>query len=51
MNLFNIGGEGQLYFGAIGASGAGLLLAGPVDAGADRRDDRRRASRPGPPGR
>jgi len=28
MNLFNIGGEGQLYFGAIGSSGAGLLLAG-----------------------
>jgi simple sugar transport system permease protein len=28
MNLFNIGGEGQLYFGAIGASAAGLLLAG-----------------------
>ena len=28
MNLFNIGGEGQLYFGAIAASAAGLLLAG-----------------------
>ncbi len=28
MNLFNIGAEGQLYFGAIAASGAGLLLAG-----------------------
>jgi len=28
MNLFNIGGEGQLYFGTIGASAAGLLLAG-----------------------
>src|SRR3954454_17834128 len=28
MNLFNIGGEGQLYFGAIGASAAGLLLSG-----------------------
>src|SRR4051812_31208586 len=28
MNLFNIGGEGQLYFGAIGASAAGLLLGG-----------------------
>lgn len=28
MNLFNIGGEGQLYFGAIGSSAAGLLLAG-----------------------
>ena len=23
MNLFNIGGEGQLYFGAIGAVGGG----------------------------
>ena len=28
MNLFNIGGEGQLYFGTIGASAAGVLLAG-----------------------
>jgi simple sugar transport system permease protein len=28
MNLFNIGGEGQLYFGAIGSSAAALLLAG-----------------------
>jgi ABC-type uncharacterized transport system permease subunit len=28
MNLFNIGGEGQLYFGAIAATAAGLLLAG-----------------------
>jgi ABC-type uncharacterized transport system permease subunit len=28
MRLFNIGGEGQLYFGAIGAAGAALLLAG-----------------------
>jgi simple sugar transport system permease protein len=28
MNLFNIGGEGQLYFGAIGAQGVGLLLGG-----------------------
>ncbi len=28
MNLFNIGGEGQLYFGAIGSSAAGLLLVG-----------------------
>ena len=27
MNLFNIGGEGQLYFGAIAASAAGLLLS------------------------
>lgn len=26
MNLFNIGGEGQLYFGAIGASAAGIYL-------------------------
>ena len=28
MNLFNIGGEGQLYFGAIAATAAGLLLSG-----------------------
>ena len=28
MQLFNIGAEGQLYFGAIGAAGIGLLLAG-----------------------
>jgi simple sugar transport system permease protein len=28
MRLFNIGAEGQLYFGAIGAAGVGLLLAG-----------------------
>ena len=28
MRLFNIGAEGQLYFGAIGAAGMGLLLAG-----------------------
>jgi len=28
MRLFNIGAEGQLYFGSIGAAGAGLLLAG-----------------------
>ncbi len=28
MRLFNIGAEGQLYFGAIGASGMALLLAG-----------------------
>jgi simple sugar transport system permease protein len=28
MRLFNIGGEGQLYFGAIGAAGIALLLAG-----------------------
>ncbi len=28
MRLWNIGGEGQLYFGAIGASGAGIALAG-----------------------
>src|SRR5262249_58749520 len=26
MRLWNIGGEGQLYWGAIGASGAGLLF-------------------------
>jgi ABC-type uncharacterized transport system permease subunit len=28
MQLFNIGGEGQLYFGAIGAAGAALLVGG-----------------------
>ena len=28
MRLFNIGAEGQLYFGAIGASGMAILLAG-----------------------
>ena len=28
MRLFNIGGEGQLYFGAIGAAGIALVLAG-----------------------
>lgn len=28
MRLFNIGGEGQLYFGAIGAAGVALLLSG-----------------------
>ncbi len=28
MQAWNIGGEGQLYFGAIGASGIGLLLGG-----------------------
>src|SRR4029077_13008889 len=28
INLFNIGGEGQLYFGAIAATAAGLLLSG-----------------------
>src|SRR5436190_12017785 len=28
MRLFNIGAGGQLYFGAIGAAGMGLLLAG-----------------------
>ena len=28
MRLWNIGGEGQLYLGAIGASGAGIALSG-----------------------
>ena len=28
MSLWNVGAEGQLYFGAIGASGIGLWLAG-----------------------
>ncbi len=28
MNLFNIGGEGQLYFGVVGATGAALALGG-----------------------
>ena len=32
MRLFNIGGEGQLYFGAIGAGAAALLLAGQPSA-------------------
>ena len=32
MRLFNIGGEGQLYFGAIGAAGIALLLAGQSTA-------------------
>jgi simple sugar transport system permease protein len=32
MNLFNIGGEGQLYTGAILAAGAALLLAGSPGA-------------------
>ncbi len=32
MRLFNIGGEGQLYFGAIGAAAAALLLAGQSSA-------------------
>lgn len=38
MQAWNIGGEGQLYFGAIGASGIGLLLGahvpGPVSIAA-----------------
>jgi general nucleoside transport system permease protein len=32
MRLFNIGGEGQLYLGAIGAAGVGLLLGGQSTA-------------------
>ena len=32
MRLFNIGGEGQLYFGAIGAAGIALLLHGQSTA-------------------
>ena len=28
MHVWNIGGEGQLYMGAVGASGVGLLLGG-----------------------
>ena len=42
MRLFNIGAEGQLYFGAIGAAGDGAAARGPVDDRADRRDGRRR---------
>ena len=38
MQLFNIGGEGQLYFGAIGAVGIALLLAGQSGV---RRSSRR----------
>ena len=37
MRLFNIGAEGQLYFGAIGAAGHGAAPRRAVDAGADRR--------------
>jgi simple sugar transport system permease protein len=32
MQLFNIGGEGQLYLGAVGAAGAALVLAGAPSA-------------------
>jgi len=32
MQLFNIGGEGQLYLGAVGAAGMALLLAGAPGA-------------------
>ena len=32
MQLFNIGGEGQLYFGAIGAAAAGIALSGAPTA-------------------
>ena len=32
MRLFNIGAEGQLYFGAIGAAGIALLARRPVTA-------------------
>jgi simple sugar transport system permease protein len=32
MKLFNIGGEGQLYFGAIGAAGIALVLSGQSTA-------------------
>jgi general nucleoside transport system permease protein len=32
MQLFNIGGEGQLYFGAIAAAAAGIYLAGKPSA-------------------
>ena len=55
MRLFNIGAEGQLYFGAIGAAGMGLLLAGQsttvliVGHGRRRRRARSRVGRdPGP---
>ena len=41
MRLFNIGGEGQLYFGAIGAAGIALLLAGQSTPVLVDRDDRR----------
>ena len=47
MNLFNIGGEGQLYFGAIGASAAGLLLRRPGHRDPHRRDDASPVSPPG----
>ena len=42
MRLFNIGAEGQLYFGAIGAAGVGARCSpGQSTAGADRRHGRR----------
>ena len=42
MRLFNIGGEGQLYFGAIGAAGIALLLSGQSTPVLIVGDDRRR---------
>ena len=46
MRLFNIGGEGQLYIGAIAGAAAGLCLGGHAGvAGRDRGDGRRRRCR------
>ena len=42
MRLFNIGAEGQLYLGAIGAAGIALYLADQPTAGDRAGDDRRR---------
>ena len=42
MNLFNVGGEGQLYAGAITGATVGLLMAGSPSPLGHRRDDRRR---------
>ncbi len=52
MNLFNIGGEGQLYFGAIGAAAAGAATSpGQPAPSLIAAMVRRRARRAAPPGR
>ena len=53
MRLFNIGGEGQLYIGAITAAAAGLYLGGErLAVGVrDRGDGRRRRAPAAPRGR
>ncbi len=45
MRVWNIGGEGQLYMGAVGASGAALALSGEPTVLADPRHDARRHGR------